>query len=146
MTFMSKKKNICPLAFALDQVGDRWTFMILRNAFFGMRRFSDFVSDLGIARNILSQRLETMVANGLFTVVPSESDARVSEYRLTKKAKELSSALLAMRMWAEKWHPDIDFKGELIDITTHKKIKQLRFRTTDNQDVAPENVRVEYNP
>jgi hypothetical protein len=54
--------------------------------------------------------------------------------------------MVAMRMWAEKWHPDIDFKGELIDMTTHKKIKQLRFRTTDNQDVAPENVRVEYTP
>lgn len=142
---MSKQKNICPLAFALDQVGDRWTFMILRNAFFGMRRFSDFVSDLGIARNILSQRLEAMVENGLFTIVPSETDARVSEYRLTKKAKELSSALVALRMWAEKWHPEVDFKGKLIDKETNKKIKQLRFRTTDNQDVAPENVRVEYS-
>lgn len=142
---MSKQKNICPLAFALDQVGDRWTFMILRNAFFGMRRFSDFVSDLGIARNILSQRLEAMVKNGLFTIVPSETDARVTEYRLTKKAKELSSSLVALRMWAEKWHPEVDFQGELIDIKTNKKIKQLRFRTTDNQDVAPENVRVEYS-
>lgn len=119
--------------------------MILRNAFFGMRHFSDFVSDLGIARNILSQRLEAMVENGLFTIVPSETDARASEYRLTKKAKELSSTLAALRMWAEKWHPDIDFNGQLIDKETNKKIKQLRFRTTDNQDVAPENVRVEYS-
>ncbi len=141
---MSKQKSVCPLAFALDQVGDRWTFLILRNAFFGMRRFSDFVSDLGIARNILSQRLEAMVENGLLTIVPSETDARVSEYRLTKKAKELSSSLVALRMWAEKWHPEVAFKGRLIDIETNKKIKQLRFRTTDNQDVAPENVRVEY--
>jgi len=143
--FMSKKSPICPLAHALDQVGDRWTFLILRNAFLGKRRFSDFIESLGIARNILTTRLNAMVENGLFEIRPSKEDGRVSEYRLTPKAKELSAALLALRLWAEKWHPDYDFLGEMIEKDTGKKIKDIRFRTKDNTVVAPEDVRLEYS-
>lgn len=141
---MSKPKTICPLAHALDQVGDRWTFLILREAFLGQRRFSDYVESLGIARNILTQRLDAMVANGLLSVTSSPVDARVNEYRLTNKAKELSAALLALRLWAEKWHPEVDFAGKMVDKGSRKKIKQLRFRTTDGVDVPPENVRLEF--
>jgi DNA-binding HxlR family transcriptional regulator len=87
----------------LEIVGERWTWLILRDAFLGMTRFTEFQASLGIARNVLSDRLGLLVAEGIFERVPySERPARY-EYRLTEKGRELFVALNALRQWGDKY-------------------------------------------
>jgi len=139
---MKKSKIICPLAFALDEVGDKWTFLILRNAFYGERHFNGFVKSLGIARNILTSRLEKMIQKGL--LVPVETnDKREIEYQLTKKAKDLAGPLIALRLWAKKWNSELKFGGLEFDVNSNERIDHLFFKTKNGNIVEAKNVRVD---
>jgi DNA-binding HxlR family transcriptional regulator len=93
----------CSVARTLDLVGDWWTLLIVREAMFGTRRFSDFARNLGIAKNILSARLKELVESGVLErVATGESEAR-PEYRLTERGRDLSNVLNALREWGDKW-------------------------------------------
>jgi DNA-binding HxlR family transcriptional regulator len=85
----------CGVAKTLEIVGERWTLLIVRDAFFGLRRFEEFQSSLGIARNVLTDRLNRLVDEGIF-------DRVRFEYRLTPKGRELTIALTALREWGER--------------------------------------------
>jgi len=87
----------------LDVVGDRWSFLILRDAFYGVRRFEGFRRHLGISRKVLSQRLAGLVEAGLLRRVPTPGSARRHEYRLTPKGGDVFPVLLAMMRWGERW-------------------------------------------
>jgi DNA-binding HxlR family transcriptional regulator len=93
----------CGIGQALEAVGDWWTLLIVRDAFFGARRFGDFQRSLGIAKNILSARLEHLVEHGIFERVDVGRDGERFEYRLTAKGEALLTVLTAMREWADKW-------------------------------------------
>src|SRR5258706_6738517 len=93
----------CGLPSTLEAVGDRWSFMILRAAFNGIRNFEEFLGEMGIARNILASRLARLVENGIMRRVQMEDDRRKVEYRLTEKGIDLLPALLALRQWGEKY-------------------------------------------
>jgi DNA-binding HxlR family transcriptional regulator len=93
----------CSIARALDLVGDWWTLLIIREAFLGVRRFADFRDHLGIARNILSERLQKLVADEILSKVPKQDADRGFEYRLTEKGKDLWPVLTALRLWGDKW-------------------------------------------
>lgn len=95
----------CPIAQTLEQVGEWWTFVILRNAFCGMSRFQDFQRHLGISTNILSRRLGKLVENGILLRQPCNEDARIVHYRLTPKGHSLYPILAAMTVWGEQWVP-----------------------------------------
>jgi DNA-binding HxlR family transcriptional regulator len=82
--------------------GDRWTFLILREAFFGVRRFSDFARNLGIARNVLAHRLDVLVDGGLFTRVLYNENGPWYEYRLTDAGRGLYGAILALMHWGDE--------------------------------------------
>jgi DNA-binding HxlR family transcriptional regulator len=86
-------------------VGERWTLLILREAFYGIHRFEDFQKATGCARNILSDRLETLVAPGLLERVAyrEEGQRQRYEYRLTKKGLELFPVLIALMQWGDRW-------------------------------------------
>lgn len=88
---------------ALDQVGDRWTFLVLREAYFGVRRFVDFQRNLGIARNLLSGRLEQLVANRLLERHRYQERPERFEYRLTAKGLDLFDAIVALLRWGDRW-------------------------------------------
>src|SRR5688572_678684 len=90
----------CSLARALGAVGDWWTLLILRQAFFGTRRFSDFQRSLGIARNILATRLDALTRNGVLT---RDGTTRRPLYALTAKGEELLPAMVALMQWGDKW-------------------------------------------
>ena len=102
MTQRSPDMN-CSVARALGQVGDTWTFLVLRAAFLGKRRFSEIQGSLGISRNRLSERLSHMVESGLLKEAPY-SGARF-EYRLTPKSLDLFPALVLLNAWGERWLP-----------------------------------------
>ncbi|HXK14097.1 MAG TPA: helix-turn-helix domain-containing protein [Gaiellaceae bacterium] len=92
----------CGVAKTLEIVGERWTLLIVRDAFFGLRRFEEFQSSLGIARNVLTDRLNRLVDEGIFDrVLYSERPERF-EYRLTPKGRDLTVALNALREWGER--------------------------------------------
>ncbi len=93
----------CSIARALEVVGERWTLLIVRDAFLGLRRFEQFQRSLGIARNVLTDRLNRLVDEGILErVLYSERPERY-EYRLTRKGRELNIALAGLRQWGDKY-------------------------------------------
>jgi DNA-binding HxlR family transcriptional regulator len=95
--------DACSIARTLEVIGDRWTLLILRDAFRGVRRFDDIQRDLGIARNILTDRLQKLVDRGVLSKTPYQSRPVRYEYRLTPKGRDLSPALVALMRWGDKW-------------------------------------------
>ncbi|KFN41807.1 hypothetical protein N790_03110 [Arenimonas malthae CC-JY-1] len=93
----------CPMAQALERVGEWWSLLILREAFRGARRFGDFERRLGIAKNVLSARLKRLVEAGVLERRPSADDAREVEYRLTPSGKDLAPVLIALAQWGDRW-------------------------------------------
>jgi DNA-binding HxlR family transcriptional regulator len=103
---MAKRKTMkhdaCPVARAADVVGDRWAMLVVRDAFDGIRRFSDFQRNLGVARNILSDRLGMLVEEGILAVQPASDGSSYQEYVLTAKGEELFPVVVALRQWGER--------------------------------------------
>ena len=97
----STKEDPCPVARALDVIGDRWSLFIVRDAFDGMRRFGEFQRSLGVARNILSDRLHKLVENGILEVVPASDGTSYQEYVLTPRGASLFPIVVALRQWGE---------------------------------------------
>ena len=106
---MSRDLNAaCTVARTLDVIGDRWSLLILRDAFYGVRRFDDFVQDLGIARNILSARLNRFVDQGVMERRRYEDRPPRYGYHLTQRGRELLPVLLALMRWGDRWTTDGD--------------------------------------
>jgi DNA-binding HxlR family transcriptional regulator len=95
----------CSIARTLEVVGEWWSLLIVRDAILGVRRFDDFQQRLGISRNILTQRLNRLVEQGVLERVPYQDNPPRHEYRLTPKGRDLWLVLTAMRQWGEKWEP-----------------------------------------
>jgi DNA-binding HxlR family transcriptional regulator len=87
---------------AVDVLSDRWTFLILREAFFGVRRYGQMQRNLGIARNVLADRLRQLVEDGMFERVRYRTDPDWYEYRLTERALDLYPAIVALMRWADR--------------------------------------------
>ena len=93
----------CPLPGAVELIGEKWAFLILRGAFNGLKHFEEFQAGLGIARNILSDRLAKLVAGGILGRWQDEADKRKVIYALTDKGRALLPVVLALRQWGEQW-------------------------------------------
>lgn len=93
----------CPLPAAVELIGEKWAFLILRGALNGLKHFEEFQAGLGIARNILSDRLGKLVAGGILERRPDPDDGRRVIYSLTPKGEDLLPVVLALRQWGEQW-------------------------------------------
>jgi DNA-binding HxlR family transcriptional regulator len=93
----------CPLPGAVELIGEKWAFLILRGALNGLRHFEEFQGGLGIARNILSDRLSKLVAGGILERAADPEDGRRVIYSLTPKGEGLLPVVLALRQWGERW-------------------------------------------
>ena len=93
----------CSIAQALEVVGEWWTLLILRDAFLGVRRFDDFVERLGISRNVLTNRLDTLVATGILERRPYDEARGRHDYLLTDKGRALWPVMTALRQWGDEW-------------------------------------------
>lgn len=93
----------CSIARTLDIVGERWTLLILRDAFNGVRRFDDFAASLPVARNILTDRLQTLVEHGILRRQRYQERPPRDEYRLTAKGLDLYPALIALLQWGDRY-------------------------------------------
>ena len=96
----------CSIARALEIVGERWTLLIVRDAFLGLRRFDQFQESLGIARNVLTDRLNRLVEEGILDRVRYSERPERYEYRLTRKGRDLQIALEGLRQWGDKYVSD----------------------------------------
>ena len=93
----------CPLPPAVELIGERWAFLILRGALNGLQHFEQFQAGLGIARNILSNRLSRLVKGGILERRPDPDDRRKVVYSLSSKGEALLPVVLALRQWGEDW-------------------------------------------
>ena len=93
----------CSIARALEIVGERWTLLIIRDAFLGLRRFDQFQDNLGIARNVLTDRLNRLVEEGILDRVRYSERPERYEYRLTPKGRDLAVTLAGLRQWGDKY-------------------------------------------
>jgi DNA-binding HxlR family transcriptional regulator len=95
-------EQLCSIARTLEIVGERWTLLIVRDALLGLRRFEEFQASLGIARNVLTDRLSKLVADGLLERVCYQQRPARYEYRPTAKAADLVAAVLALMHWGDR--------------------------------------------
>jgi DNA-binding HxlR family transcriptional regulator len=93
----------CSVARALQIIGDRWSFLIIREGFFGVRRFDELQENLGIAPNILSDRLQRLVGQGVFDRVRYQERPDRFEYRFAEKGKDLYGSMIVMGRWGDRW-------------------------------------------
>jgi DNA-binding HxlR family transcriptional regulator len=93
----------CSVARALAVVGDRWTLLLLRDCFLGVRRFEQFQADLGTTRHRLADRLRKLVAHGILERVPYQERPPRFEYRLTEKGRDLYPVVVSLTRWGDRW-------------------------------------------
>ena len=96
----------CSVGHALDAIGDRWTMLVIREAFFGVRRFEQMQRNLGIARNILTDRLQKLVGHGILERRRYQERPERFEYRLTRKGLDLYPALVTLMSWGDAYMSD----------------------------------------
>ncbi len=126
----------CGLPQALEVMGERWSFLILRAAFNGFIHFEEFSSELGIARNILSNRLAKLVEHGVLTREPCAADRRKIEYRLTSKGVDLLPAMLALRQWGEKHGINVNPELVLVDAQNGAPVAPITIRAADGREIG----------
>jgi DNA-binding HxlR family transcriptional regulator len=115
----------CPIPAAIELVGEKWAFLILRGAFNGLQHFEEFQAGLGTARNILSDRLAKLVAGGILKRAPDPSDKRKVIYSLTEKGEALLPAVVAIRQWGEDWGMG-EMQVVLADIENRRPIRRIK--------------------
>src|SRR5271165_7354721 len=93
----------CSIARTLDVAGEWWTLLIVRDVAYGVRRFRAIQEDLGISANVLSERLDRLVEEGILERSEYQQRPRREEYRLTGKGTELVPVLIALMQWGDRW-------------------------------------------
>ena len=137
----------CGIAQALEAFGDWWTLLIVRNAFFGMRRFADFETDLGIAKNILSDRLAHLVEHEILEKVDVGQHGSRYEYRLTDKGEALLPVLTALRDWSDEWVFGRGHEPVIIrDRQTGRRVPPLRLRSANGRPLGRRDLKTEAGP
>ena len=126
----------CGIPAALEAVGERWSFLILRGVFNGLHHFEEFQSTLGIARNILSNRLARLVENDILQREPDPSDRRKVAYTLTLKGRELLPVLIALRQWGERWVSGVPSNPVLVDRHSRRPVAAIAVRAADGRPLT----------
>jgi DNA-binding HxlR family transcriptional regulator len=122
----------CPLPPAVELIGEKWAFLILRGSLNGLKHFEEFQAGLDIARNILSDRLSKMVAGGILERAPDSEDGRRVIYSLTAKGEGLLPVVLALRQWGEEWGYG-SMKVVLADRRDRKPVQKICVQAHDGR-------------
>jgi DNA-binding HxlR family transcriptional regulator len=126
----------CPVARALDKIGDWWSLLIIRDAFDGMRRFGEFQRSLGISKGILTARLKHLVAIGVLEMAPVSDEDGYQEYLLTDKGRDLFLVTVSLRQWGEdhcfgKSEPH----SVLVEKANGHRVPRLALRGRDGKEI-----------
>jgi DNA-binding HxlR family transcriptional regulator len=125
----------CSIPAAVELIGERWAFLILRGAFNGLQHFEEFQAGLGIARNILSDRLAKLVNGGILERLPDPSDRRKVIYSLTGKGEALLPVMVAVRQWGEDWGHG-EPRVVLVDARNLRPIRRICVLAEDGREVG----------
>lgn len=133
----------CPVARALDVIGDWWSLLIIRDAFDGVRRFSEFQTGLGIARGMLATRLRDLTERGILETAPASDGSAYKEYVLTEKGRGLFLVIVALRQWGEAhlYRPD-EARSSLVDTETGAPVARLELRAENGRPLEWSDTRV----
>ena len=122
------RRSDCPISFALDLFGDRWTLLVIRDlAFKGKDSFSDFLaSDEGIARNVLADRLASLETKGFIEKHAHPDDGRRSVYSLTERGRSLIPVLVEMILWSAQEDPETGVEQDFVEEANEDKEGLIR--------------------
>lgn len=123
----------CALPLALGMMGEKWAFLILRASFNGIKHFEGFLNEIGLARNILANRLSRLTQDGILIRTPCPNDRRKVEYQLTDKGLDLLPVMLALRQWGEKWATGVASTPILVDERDQKPIMPITIHSHDGR-------------
>jgi DNA-binding HxlR family transcriptional regulator len=130
----SFQKAECPIARSLDALGDWWSLLIIRDAFLGLRRFSEFQKNLGCAKNILTVRLRALVDQGILKTAPASDGSAYQAYVLTPKGRGVFPVLVALRQWSEEFSCEGGgFPTLLVDRNKGRPVRKLELRAQDGR-------------
>jgi DNA-binding HxlR family transcriptional regulator len=134
----------CPVARALDLIGDRWSLLIVRDAFDGTRRFGDFQQGLGVARSVLADRLKRLVDAGILAVAPASDGTAYQEYQLTPQGESLFPLMVALRQWGERYlfQPG-EARSQLVETHSGQPLGLMQPVTAEGRVVAAGDTRVQ---
>jgi DNA-binding HxlR family transcriptional regulator len=134
----------CSLAQTLSIIGEHWSLLVIRDAFFGLRRFDQFRKDLGISRNVLSDRLKKLVDAGVLEKAEREGHP---EYRLTEKGLALQPILLSMTHWGDTYYPHpVGKRLTFVDRRDGRPIKQMAVYAADGRKLKPKDIKAKLGP
>jgi DNA-binding HxlR family transcriptional regulator len=137
----------CPVARSLDALGDWWSLLIIRDAFLGIRRFSEFQKNIGLAKNILTVRLRMLVDQGILTTAPASDGSAYQEYVLTPKGRGVFPVLVALRQWSEEFSGEAcGFTTRLVDRYTGRPVRKLELRAASGRLLGDGDTEVRPNP
>lgn len=138
MTRTSFANFNCSLAKSLDLVGDKWTMLIIRDGFYGVRRFSQFQARLGMAKTVLSDRLSRLVENGIF--IRSDVPGREVDYALSPMGRELFPVLVALTQWGDRWMNGGKPPVEIVSRQSGQPISALKIEDDHGGDIDPADI------
>ncbi|MFD3245919.1 winged helix-turn-helix transcriptional regulator [Rahnella aquatilis] len=133
----------CPAGRALDLIGDWWTLLIVRDAMYGISRFSEFQRSLGAAKNILSSRLKALVAEGIMKIEPAADGSAYQDYVLTEKGRALQPVLVALGQWGSEYlFEEGEACTQLVDSENRQPLRKLEIhaqdgRVLESRDITP---------
>src|SRR5437763_5270762 len=125
----------CPIPPVVELIGEKWAFLILRGALNGLKHFEEFQGGLGIARNILSDRLSKLVAGGILERAADPLDGRRVIYSLTAKGEGLLPVVLALRQWGEQWGYG-KMKVVLADRRDRRPVRKIAVVAHDGRELS----------
>jgi DNA-binding HxlR family transcriptional regulator len=129
------------VARSVEVVGDRWSLLIVRNAFDGMRRFGEFQKDLGLSKSVLAARLQALVSNGVLQLAPGEDGSAYQQYELTKKGRGLFQMMVGLRQWGEAFlFAPQEERSVLIERASGKPVAPLNLRSRVGKALTPDDV------
>jgi DNA-binding HxlR family transcriptional regulator len=139
--------DICPIARALDVIGDWWSLLIIRDALNGRRRFGEFQKSLGLAKNILTKRLRMLVEEGILSTEPASDGSAYQEYVLTEKGRGVFPVLVALGQWSEAFddHPE-EIGTVLVDRKTGCPVEKLALYSRDGRLLGPADTELKPRP
>jgi DNA-binding HxlR family transcriptional regulator len=144
---LSRHAVRCSVAASLDIIGERWSLLIIREAVMGSTRFDEFHARIGIARNILANRLAKLVDNGILSRTQSPENARIPLYELTTMGRDLLPVLAAIMQWGDRWlHAKVGAPIILADRKSGAAIQQLQLKTKTGTPVTVDNLVVTPGP
>jgi DNA-binding HxlR family transcriptional regulator len=131
----------CPVARSLDVIGDWWSLLLVRDALNGLRRFKEFEASLGMAKNVLSARLKTLVEQGILETAPASDGSAYREYLPTEKGRKLFPVIMALSQWGTDHLFDSgEPRSRAVDARNRRPIVRMRVLASDGRELGPEDI------